>query len=353
MAAAAAAAALAAPESAALAVADTSRYRCRHIGADRYKIEETEVWLCRACGNLNHDKKELCNMKVCEAERGFPGPYRAPPPGTHVIDFCGERKEWKCEHCTASVNKRFIACTTVSCRAWRPCAVLLPDEIDPTVVPDSSPQALPPPPAETFTVEPPNTPSLSLSGVFSATDAQMARFDRRPSANDSTRRLSASGGMSLSGPMRSFPSSGTQPQQLQQQHPQQQLLAPAMPGQMVALVQAPPPATGSGGFFAPHGSVPAAAAAAAPGGGPFFYLPQPPAQAQQVPMNMMVHPQMMPGTVVLVQQHQQPPFVATNPMQAMQHHAVHHALPPHHHQVFAPQVPPQHYFSQQSHHQLQ
>ena len=34
-----------------------------------------EMWLCRVCGNCNFAHRAECNLKVCGAPRGFPGPF--------------------------------------------------------------------------------------------------------------------------------------------------------------------------------------------------------------------------------------------------------------------------------------
>lgn len=45
-----------------------------------------QMWLCRVCGNCNFAHRTECNLKVCAAPRGFPGPFVAP-----VVDAPGSR----------------------------------------------------------------------------------------------------------------------------------------------------------------------------------------------------------------------------------------------------------------------
>lgn len=100
---------------------------CRHVREDEYDLDGEVVWLCRVCGNLNTGTKTQCNMKVCAAVRGFPGPYRKPPPGIRVHDPKHiMRTDWSCPKCgTRNAKRGSVTCAKDGCGEWRPGALLL------------------------------------------------------------------------------------------------------------------------------------------------------------------------------------------------------------------------------------
>lgn len=75
-------------------------------------------WLCHVCGNINKRDKKVCNMKVCSAPRGYPGPYYEPPAGVSGPEK--QAKQWTCGVCgTLNRAGRTTRCFRQNCPGSR------------------------------------------------------------------------------------------------------------------------------------------------------------------------------------------------------------------------------------------
>ena len=89
-------------------------------------------WLCYVCGNVNRALRTRCNMSVCHAPKGFPGPFSAPLGGSDDDVALGSIPvgRWVCPEC-GEVNRarRLGKCFRPGCAGQRPLNVAEPNHL--------------------------------------------------------------------------------------------------------------------------------------------------------------------------------------------------------------------------------
>lgn len=81
-------------------------------------------WLCHVCGNINKEKRVQCNMAVCRAPKGFPGPFLEVAVGTPSPELVPTK--WRCSVCQDVNRGRREMCYRTGCTGTRQTALTNP-----------------------------------------------------------------------------------------------------------------------------------------------------------------------------------------------------------------------------------
>lgn len=79
-----------------------------------------QLWLCHVCGNLNKPQRVRCNMMVCQAPKGFPGPFKEDLAVVANASIDEAASKWRCPVCLDWNRARRTQCYKAECPGTKP-----------------------------------------------------------------------------------------------------------------------------------------------------------------------------------------------------------------------------------------